>query len=139
MSDLANPIRQTFNSSAAVLSPATVTKVRTGNVRRGRSQSYVDLHLPSKFSSFRQPSQQRLSVNSIIDSDNCSIEIPPSNGQSAAAVLTKMPVSATTTALMMINKEYIPHPSACLPPIINHHQQHTKSISFYQKRCSNHT
>jgi hypothetical protein len=118
-----------------------VTKIRPGNVRRGRSQSQADLHLPSKFSSTRQSQHQRTSLNALIDNGNSPspcILIPSSNGHNTPTV-SKTPVSATTTALMMINKQYSNNPLPRVPPITNHHQNNTKNISFYQKRESNHT
>ena len=52
--------RQSFNSSSFT----TMTKIRPGNVRLGRSQSQADLPFSSKFSSSRQ---QRSTVNDSID------------------------------------------------------------------------
>jgi hypothetical protein len=140
MSDLtnSNQIRQTFNSPQVSFPPTTVSKLRSSNVRRGRSQSHADLRLPSKSPSNRQPQQrQRPSLNGAVDIDDSSIFISPSNDQTTSS-LSNMPTSATTTALMMINKQYANNPAPCLPHIMNHHQHNTKSISFYQKRYSEH-
>lgn len=128
-----NQIRQSFIGPSSI----SVTKTRTtaANVRRGRSQSYADLHLPSKFSPTRHASPQRTVFNDAIQVDDSSIFLPPSNEQ-LTATLGKTPLSATATALMMINKQYT---APCLPPVITHHQPNTKSMSFYQKRFSNHT
>lgn len=135
MSDLtsSSQIRQTFHTPPVSFPPTVVTKVRTGNVRRGRSQSHADFRLPSKSLSNRQlQQQQRTLLNGTVDIDDSSIFISPSNDD------TKMPTSATETALMMINKQYTDNSAPCLPHIINH-QNNTKSISFYQKRYSNNT
>ena len=128
-----NQIRSTFNASSI-----SVTKARTGmNIRRGRSQSYADLHLPSKMTSIRHASPQRPLFND--DIDDPSIFLSPSPDHLTPS-LGKSPISATATALMMINKQYTNSPLSCLPPVVGHHQpQHTKTMSFYQKRFSNHT
>ena len=130
-----NTIRPTFNGSSSI----SVTKARTGNsIRRGRSHSYADLHLQPKFSSTRHPSPQRTVFNDAINVDDSSLFLPPSHDQ-LTATLGKTPLSATATALMMINKQYTGAPSPCVPPVITHHQTHPKSMTFLQKRFSNHT
>jgi len=111
-----------------------VTKLRSANVRRGRSQSQADLHFSSKCSTSRQSQLQRNSLSGLFDISNSpspSILIPSPNDHNT-------PISATTTALMMINKQYSNTPSPCLPPIANHQQHNTKNMPFYQKRYSNH-
>ena len=135
MSDLTNSsqIRQTFPSPPGSFPPGAAGKLRSVNVRRGRSHSYADLRFPSKSPSNRQLNHQRTLLNGAVEVDDASIFISPPNDPA------KMPTSATATALMMINKQYNDNPAACLPPIFNHHQQNTKSLSFYQKRCVNHT
>lgn len=131
-----NQIRPTFNGSSI-----SVAKSRTGiNIRRGRSQSYADLHLSQKFSSMRHPSPQRPSFTDGLNIDDPSIFLPPTSDDHLSSSLGKGPISATATALMMINKQYTNSPMPCLPPVVGHHQpQHTKTMSFYQKRYSNHT
>ena len=130
-----NQIRPTFIGSSSI----SVTKARTGYpIRRGRSQSYADLHLPSKFSPTRHASPQRTVFNDSINIDDPSIFLPTTTDQ-LTATLGKTPLSATATALMMINKQYTATPSPCVPPVIAHQPPHTKSMSFYQKRSSNHT
>jgi hypothetical protein len=135
-----NQIRQTFNSQSVSNSSPTVTKVRPGNVRRGHSQSQADIHVSSKFSSLNQEQNQRTSLNGLVDMANSptpSILTPSSNGHTTPTLSKTEPSS--TTALMMINKQYANNSLPCLPPTTNHHRHNTKTISFYQKRQSNHT
>lgn len=122
-------------SPSVSIPSASVSKLRSVNVRRGRSQSHADLNLSSKCSSIRQTQHQRTLLNDINNIDDSSIS---SNGHTTPT-LSKTPISATATALMMINKQYTNSPSPCLPHILNHHQHNTKSMSFYQKRYSEHT
>jgi len=141
MSDVTNSshVRQTFYSPLIPSSSTIVTRLRANNVRRGFSQSQADLYLSSKLFLSCQSQNQRTSLNGVIDIDNShspSILTPCSNGQNTPT-LSKTPISATTTALMMINKQYSNSTTPCLPPIINHHPHNTKSVSFYEKRHSN--
>ena len=133
MSDLgsSSQIRQSFHAPPVTYPPAAINKLRTANVRRGRSHSHADIRLPSKSPSNRQlqPLQQRNSLNGPVDIGDSSVFISPSNDN------TKMPASATATALMMINKQYTNNPTSYLPHIINN-QNNTKTMSFYQKRYS---
>lgn len=62
---------------------------------------------------------------------------PCSNGNSTSS-LSKIPPTATTTALMMINKHYSNHSSSSLPSMSDPPQASiTKNTSFYDKRHSN--
>jgi hypothetical protein len=143
MSDLtdSNRSRQTYNSPTGSTVSINSTKLRASNVRLGRSQSQAELPFASKFSSPRQQQHRRTIVNGSIDigvSPTPAVLIPSSNAHDTTT-LPKMPPSSTTTALMMINKQYSNSPSTYVPTMSNHQPNNTKKISMYDKRYSNHT
>ncbi|CAF4383135.1 unnamed protein product [Rotaria sp. Silwood2] len=128
--------RLTFNSPSFVSSSTTLSRLRAGNVRLGRSQSQADMALSSKYSSPRQQHYQRTILNSTLNngvSSSSNFVGSSSNGHTIEN-LSKSPPTSTTTALMMINKHYTNNQSSSLPTMSNHQQDNGKKISLYNKR-----
>lgn len=119
MADLSNPnavrpVAHTPSSSSSIS-----TKFRANRTRLGRSQSQSIVPLSSRYPS--QIEQRPLFLQE-------SVDVPFSHFESLN------PSSSTTTALMMINKQYSPRTTAS--PISNGSPA-TKHVPFYEKRHCN--